>query len=492
MLLHDGVFTYDDLAKSTDLSNKTVRNMMDKVAAFYSEFHIQIEKKPGYGITLIGTEKDKFDCYHECLKQLKVPAPASSEIRQNIILFSLLVSDSPIRISTLEDMLFITRPSIYHDLGAIESYLAKFSIELSRSRRDGLRLITGEKRRRYCLTDWASLMQSEDLANYQVYPALIRFQQMIRNASERRFIQKFINDIAVSTNHSISSVSLNRAVTFLIVGISRVREEHFVNLNLQILNKISSISIYTAFRSNISLIEKRFAVSFREQEIIYFASVISSYMTSNYESLVKESKNTARILTAIDNCYRFLLTQVQPFNHEYFSQSLFPFFDSILQSMNYDFDIFNPNTSLIKESFPELFDICEQMKPIIFKDLGINLPESGAATITLLLADIRERYCSEIRCCMVVHEHSFERNLLTSTLRNIIPNLILITVDNLNSTDLSEIDLLLIDDPSYECSSVPCFVLPPLITGEFKDLIDPTISQIRHEKKSRFLIKRPN
>ncbi len=488
MLTKNGsTFTYDQIAENCGLSNKTIRNYMKEIDRFLSQYNLKTVKQAGLGIYIDGSEQDRAACYQDCLKKSKSNRQLNSHLRKNIILFSLLTSSTPIRMNTLEKLLFITRPSIYHDLSELDIYCSRFDIKINRSKTRGIYLDAGEKRRRYCLVDLSYQLKSENIDDYAGYYSLYQFLQIIHSARYEHFLASFIKDIASTVGYSISRENSIRAVLFILVTVYRIKNNFNATLNLDILNKIANIHLYNEIKSRIGILNDKFDVQFNESEVVYISSQLSSYMSSDFNNIYAESRHAEVIMSIIEDFCSILKDLVKPFDRNYLSSQLFPFIEKSMQSTNYNFDIFNPNTETIKSNYKELFQICLLINPVMLKYTGVQFPESGIASITLIMADIQERSISSLRCAYQSDDSGIERNLVSSLLKNAIPNMELTIVSKGTEINPADYDLILTDEKKTDSTQIPICILPDVITQDFLKFIIPLVQDIKNRKRKSFI-----
>lgn len=488
MLTENGdTFTYDQIAENCGLSNKTIRNYMKEIDRFLSQYNLKTVKQAGYGIYIDGSEQDRTACYQDCLKKSKSIKQLNSHLRKNIILFTLLTSSTPIRMNTLEKLLYITRPSIYHDLGELDIYCSRFDIKIIRSKTRGIYLDAGEKRRRYCLVDLSFQLKSENIDDYDGYYSLYQFLQIIHSARYEHFLVSFIKDIAGSVGYSISRENSTRAVLFILITVYRIKNNYNVSLNLDILNKIANIHLYNEIKNRIGILNDKFDVQFSESEVVYISSQLSSYMSSDFNNIYAESRHAEVIMIIIEEFCDILKDKVKPFDQKYLSSQLFPFIEKSMQSTNYNFDVFNPNTETIKKNYEDLFQLCLLINPIMLKHTEVQFPDSGIASIALIMADIQERSISSLRCAYQSDDSEIERNLVFSILKNAIPNMELAIVPKDAAIKQSDFDLLLTDEKKTDSTQIPVCILPDVITQDFLKLIIPLVQEIKNRKRRSFI-----
>ncbi|MEG0359648.1 MAG: PRD domain-containing protein [Anaerorhabdus sp.] len=491
ILLQERTFTYQNLADTLHLSSKTIRNQIDDVEDFLNKYNIELYRQAGVGIELVGKRQDILNCYKQCLIEIKDSHELSSTIRKNIIIFSLLTKSKKVTMSYLEDLLFITRPSIYNDLKEIEKFFEVNDVVIEKTRKTGIELICGEKRRRKCLLDWATLMLKEDKVNYYSYPEIINYMDYIFgdfNNHYRTYLRNFILNIENLAKFKITHSELERTITLFLISFDRIKSGNTITINQELKKKIKNIHILEFIKENESKLNSKFNIQLNENEILYLASLLSSNSTSSFEVAFQESSNPKLLFEIIDIFYNTLQDHMIEFDKDYFRVKLFPYLEKVMQKSNFEYDLYNPNEDTIKVLYPKLFSLANLINPIMMKIVNKDLPSSGIATITLLLADISLIQINKLVCYYVVANNIFEQDLNIHTLKNNIPNLEVVTDDNIIDFSDSEIDFIISSEP-IETVKVPVFIAPQVFTPEFLVLLKQNVKDIVEKKSNSFFKK---
>ncbi len=130
-LLENDDVIIDDICLKLNLSNKTIRNELKKIALnnFLDKYGLILQSIPGHGIKIIGTLGDKKKAKFELDKKdaldeffLKNP--------QYYIINKLLFSKKKISISQLETSIYSSRSTIYKKIEEIRKYIKLYNLTL--------------------------------------------------------------------------------------------------------------------------------------------------------------------------------------------------------------------------------------------------------------------------------------------------------------------------------------------------------------------------
>ena len=137
--------TASSLAKQLALSEKTVRTYLKHTEPLLSDFVLSLMRKPGCGITLSGSRENMMRLQNYLLKEkTHCPLVAPME-RVSYILYSLLRFSHTLHMYQLEEILHISRSSLYADIRRADQWLRTYHLTITHTR-SGIQITQGEKR----------------------------------------------------------------------------------------------------------------------------------------------------------------------------------------------------------------------------------------------------------------------------------------------------------------------------------------------------------
>ena len=485
MLTEKDLFTYESISQKVNLSNKTIRNNMPEIISLFQKYNINIQKSPGIGIRLFGRKEDILKCYKYCESMIHKSTHISSEIRQNIITFLLLTSFRKVTISSLERRLYITRPSIYNDLKNIITFLSKYNIILTKSRKNGLCISSGEKRIRHCLLDLTFHMLESNLSSYSLIPELYQYLSTVSKSTAIQRIRNFILTTAKETSSEITESDLFRAILFVYIAFYRMQNQYFTSLNTSIENKIKNSFVREYLINNLKDLSRYFGVQLSEEEAIYITAQLSVYLSSKDEFICHDYPNQISTLDFTKQFTAHLNTIIKIKNISAFEKQLYPFLEKTMQKFNFDYDCYNPNTNLIMQQYPKLFKIASSINTFTEHSVYVTLPNDAIATITLLLASVQEKQAATIVCGFWSQVHSFKKELFLNILHTSILHMKLVDLKNEAELKSFKGDLILSTTESLH-TTVEVIPIPELINQEFIHLLNEKIQDIRQKKRASF------
>ncbi len=486
--------TYDSIAKELQVSSKTIRNQIHDVESFLHTYQISLQKRAGIGISVAGSEASILAAYQECARYVNTQQGYDQNIRQTIILYLLLSHKKRITMQTLEDMLYITRPSIYRDLETIEKRLQQYDIKLKKTRKDGIYLETGEKRRRQAIYDWAMeaqamnhLLLTADISSYLAY----LFSEQTR---ERKYVKELMDYIQKVCDTNIILDEYERIIVLFLISFYEIRNNRYVSLHHETSNKIKNKKILETLQAQIPTLEGKFSITPTTEEIIYLSAVISSAKSHNYLATNLESSNPTLIRKVISEFCAELRHYTQPFDEDYMQEELFPYLEKLLQKSNFAFDFYNPLASDMIQNYPHHFELALLLNPIMLKHVDLVLPSREIASIALLLAHLQERTIHQFNAYYFYSQGYFESSYATALINHNVPYIKIIKtlpITSFSQIDLNNVDILL-SNQLLPVKKIPAFVIPALPDNTFLIRFRESMQVLYDDKKASFFLKKRN
>ncbi len=260
--------TAQDLADRLHVSRRTIFNNLEEAREICSlqEAEIFSQKAKGYKLK----SSAQLDSYLE--NQAGFYEQIYKSERKFYIIYLLLVEDESIRIKELEDILYVSRPTVYKMLHETEKWFEKFDIELRIERR-GVRILYGERRYREALKCWIA----EVIKTIQIKEANHDTSDHLKL---RKSAYEFLNDDFQRIRSTIEIIctefrihcSMHEMINLAIlleVVIYRNKKGHTVSLSNRLLNLIIDIYTEDEIRKVGDIIQYKLNIDFPKNEIVY-------------------------------------------------------------------------------------------------------------------------------------------------------------------------------------------------------------------------------
>ncbi|WWL94481.1 HTH domain-containing protein [Pediococcus acidilactici] len=144
-LIHHGVVHYEQIAKATKLSKRSIANYLDIIENDAQPFNLKLTRKPNVGIYLNGQLRNKQDF----LAALKLHSGfTSKEARIRYLLTKLLDADRSYTLNELADDLYVSRSTLESDFKQIREFFNEHHVKIKRGANGIAIRASGEQRER--------------------------------------------------------------------------------------------------------------------------------------------------------------------------------------------------------------------------------------------------------------------------------------------------------------------------------------------------------
>ena len=455
ILLNDQTFTFRKIADELDLSEKTVRNQLDEIQDFLVRYHLTLKTIPGTGSMIVGTALDRADAYAEILDVHHANPLIRNKDRLFIILYRLLNSDRPCYVHELEDILYVSRSSLYKDLKEVENWLSKMKIGLIINRKKGISLMTGEKRTRLALVKLLSEISLEFMTLYasdlQEYLLSTIIESSDHGQAARLILQKLERESGlIFEPEEVDRLRLNLLITF-----DRIRQGHTVSLTAEVLSRLQN-TLWVKYLANcLTDIKHGFGIELSPNELYYLSGIFLSSKSKPIEPLSHEP--LIRSATTIAQEFTKLVTDIIKLpKASSFTQEIEAHILSVLQKSQYIWECVNPIKTEIKAQFPNSYLLAQRITPLFQTHAGLEINDDEVAYIAMHIMSALEQARRPLKTVFVFDKTPSEVRYAISMIKNHIAEVKIIKI-----VQTKEITLELIDESELILSSYP---LPKSIT----------------------------
>ncbi|MEM5594891.1 HTH domain-containing protein [Niallia circulans] len=138
--------TIKGIAEHVNVSERTIHRDLKNVESILKDFHLQMNKKAGVGVKIVGNPNDIYQLRVSILKQDYIEYTPDERII--VALCTLLDHQEPIKLFSLAKELGVTTATVSNDLDKLEPIIAKYDLQLMRKRGYGIELVGTEEDKR--------------------------------------------------------------------------------------------------------------------------------------------------------------------------------------------------------------------------------------------------------------------------------------------------------------------------------------------------------
>lgn len=494
------------IAEKLNVSNKTIRNDLKNVEKILAENNLRLIKKTGVGIYIEGDEKTKLKMISNIKSYNQVNKQYTSSDRQLYILNQLLADNKKITTTSLQNELFISRPSVYKDLEKVKEWLKKRDIEVVCDKKKGIKLQAGEKRIRKAMFDLFFL--SED------YDEVLDILESINNSSNVNYAS--INYFSYSQKEDILGVDYEKVNNIILrledmfdikftatdltrltikysLAISRMMDGKFVDMKESTLKDLQELSKYEKIVEVTKAIEAEFDISIPVEEIGYLFGITIVSKTHfddidwniNEKMLVINKIVTQEIIELTKESYHIS-------DEDSFNNGLIHHLKSVTNKIKYGLDFHNTIVDEIKINYPNAFEIALKSKSIFEEYYSYEIPIEEVGYIALHIAAAIERSKEPLSTYIVYHSSYSEIKLMIEILKNNFNQLKIqkvIPISMIDGINQDEIDIVITTQKLEEELDTNTVVLPTVLIDDDMQKFAKILREIYGKQNDKHLKK---
>lgn len=508
LISNNKVLTISQISKKVNASNKTIRNDLVFIQKLFGENNLKLVKKTGIGIYVEGTEQAKLNMLSMLKNYKSTGSQYTSGDRQLYILNQLLTNKKMVTINSLQNELFISRPSVYKDLERVKTWLANRDIELNYDKKNGFSLESGEKRIRKAMYDFFSSSEEYD----RVMKIMEKFQESQKGYAATNFFSYEQKDDFLDIDlNTVGSIIINledklnikftmddfaKLTIKYAISISRIKKGCFVTMkettikDLQALDNFYSIE---ELRNQIKTVFNIKEVPLEELAYLFGITIVSK---THFEDISwNVNKKTMVVNKILAQEIIELTKESYHIDDEIsFYNGLVHHLKSVTNKIKYNLEFYNENIDEIKNNYPDAFAIAQQSTSIFKYFYDKQIPLAEISYIALHIAAAIERSKHPLKTYVVYHNSYSQIKLLIEFLKNNFNQLNIIKVfpiSMLNQVDDKDIELLISTKKIKEETTFPSIVLPTVLSQSEIITFGQYIMRLYEESNAKRLRRMP-
>lgn len=490
LLYQDCPITINQLAGKLGVSNKTIRNDLDKLEDYLKKANIRLVRKPGVGVSVEGSERNIRLAREMCQNKKKVYiVPYSPEMRRRYILKCLLFNTKRYRTKDFARNLFVSTKTIYKDLIEVEKWLEKHNLRLERQQ-TYLTIDGDEGEFRKTITHFIKESMngensSKDMTTRysgRMNRSTYVFLKSLVNLDYRK-IERLLEQLEDDLDIQFSQESFDSLIVHIAITIKRIYLKKEIVLPEETLHRVQNTKEYRYVKKMVGQLEDTFHVKFSIHEICYLTlHILGGKLDVNKiegKNLpFKETKEfdlAKRIAEKIISIASDVLGIDLNHDEELYN-GLVLHLRPTINRLKYGLSLDNPLLEEIKANFPQIYGVGWICSTVFQKVLGVKIPESEIGYIVTHLAAAVERKKIRIKTLVVCHTGIGTTKLLVAKLESYFPELEIVNIvptNNLKEYDFTNIDVVI--------STVPIKMNIPYI------VVSPVLSDYDIEKLEQFV-----
>ncbi|WML55613.1 BglG family transcription antiterminator [Neobacillus sp. PS3-12] len=483
--------TAEWMARELGVSDRTIRNEIKELQSQCSSLGVIIESVRGKGYLLEIKDYEVFEKeYSSNLNEAIDKSKSDFSEQENRVLYILkrfLLEKEPIKIESLEEELFVSKPKVQNDLKIVREILESYKLKLVTRPHYGTQVEGEEYMKRLCLSNYILSRNSNLIIESNSFQVLDKklFEKI------KEIIIKKVNEYKVE----ISDIALENLATHITIGCKRI-EEGFVIENLE--HDLTGKYPFERIVANeiVKRVEVLIGLKFPQSETNYIiVHLLGTKLI--HKSTLKEFSEFDEVNNIIQCMMERLKSELNWDFHgdQEFIQAMTLHIRPAMNRLRYNMNIRNPLLNDIKRKYPSAFEGAAIASKCIEEYLEVEVGEHEIAYIALHIGVALERIKTikkkPKRVIVVCASGVGSARLLFYRLKNVFKDeMEIVTSTNyyqLKEYDLSSIDFIISTIPIKEEIGVPVQVVNTFLGEEDIENIREGLSPVKKNEEHSYL-----
>lgn len=373
LLASDNYISSYEIANSTGISRRRVRDEMKNVKNILASLHLNLLSKPSQGYYIEGKSSQDLTELQSIINKKERDddslIPSLPDERSSYILSRLINSKDYVKLETLADELLVSRATIANDLSSIKTEFKKYGLKFNQKPNYGIYISGPETGKRKCLVD--GIFKSLNVSDMY-----FDFLDTYFNSPDYEIIQ-ILREYAIS----ISDISLIDFLISFSISAARISCGYLINQKTKDFEKYQNRTEYFAAKKLAIYAKEHFDVKFDEYEIQNVTIQLickrsTRELTFIYNERIVNLQN--EILNKIKE--QTLIT----FDDEHFSKAFPLYLKYTLIRQKYGEKIRTPLYEDIQYDYPLAYYLAQIVSNVIKEHTLIPLSRSEITNFTIL------------------------------------------------------------------------------------------------------------
>ena len=396
LLLQENSFqTTADIGARLSVSSKTISRQIPKVEEVLNGVGLQLEKKSGAGIKIIGSEVKRY----AIAKQLESGEKKeyTPNERRSIIISKLLSSREPIKLFVLSSAVHVTDSTISNDLDKLEPWFREQGLKLLRKPGLGVSLLGDERDLRRAIVRYIYehvgeerlLILMQDNLPDEPIAQVSKFLLELIDAGEWRRLEQMIRVTENDLGYKLSDNAFIGLVVHLSLVVRRIKNHEAVTVDEETCSRIRSSREFSAAKRLAEKISAAVEVHVPDSEVCYIAMHIlgarSRYSSASLGTI--SMMDNFRIVTLARQIMKRAakITGRDIEKNQSLLAGLVNHLAPTISRLKMHMDIRNPLLGEIQRHYPELMSLTKKCVAEVESEVGSPLPDAEIAYIAMHL-----------------------------------------------------------------------------------------------------------
>lgn len=451
LLRSSGPKASKDIASLLDITKRMVRYRQDLIQKWLEIREADLIVRPNYGIEIQASKEQKQTLIQELENTSGYSLILSKEERAQLLIFALLLDDSPLTSTDLVDELGISRTTLYKDLDEVERWFLDHHIRVKRKPGVGICLEAEEFQRRILLEEFILEVLGEPVfldVCFDVHDSLktelrgrIELLRKICALFDKLAVkdaQQIVKDIEHElgyqfTDNAYSSLVFQVALLFMLSSEGRT-----VAFGKETSQEIKFHSAYPIAAKALSGLESLLSLEEWENEKIYLTiQILCSQQRYTVSSIMGEEGPLGTI-PEVSEIVESILETASIYLHPSLREdrelrsALSYHLKTTLFRLKYELPIRNPILEDVRKRYPYIYKVAQMASIYLSSKTSKIIPEEEIGKITVHLAagmeKLRAQHVVQKKVIVVCGEGISTAWLVISRLNAVFPEIEVIEI----------------------------------------------------------------
>ena len=474
LLDDDQPLSVDTIAQRVGCSPKTIRNELNDIDRLALSYDLELRKKPGLGIHLVGESTQKLALL-AALRHGDGSIVLTPIDRQRNLLAKLFAENRPLLIKSLSLDYYVSRSTITKDIAELNQRLKAFNLRIDYLKGEGIAIVGDEADQRKAL---AKLVPLNDQGSQILYSdeesvGSPLFLQRFKDALQVDYgrVESIVNEAESQLGFRFSTEAKVNLIIHLAIAVKRTLQGNPITLTDELIQTLDDQREYAIAEHTAHRLEIEFGGRLPKAETYYIllhfmgAKRLQEGLDLLDFKLSSDTPDLERIITELirrvqSDLNLFLESDAQLFN------SLLLHLKPTLNRLKYGLSLENPLYHQIQNSYPGLCETLTVHSDLFKLHFEIDMPSHEIAYLALHFAAAQERNTKPIRALVMCASGLGTAQLIVAKLRRAFTNLNIVdVVSSLDASRYSEADIDLIISTIPVSSPIKTVVINALMTA---------------------------
>lgn len=375
------------LAEQTGISKRTVQRELEYIEASLKGYELRFLSKTGVGVWLEGDEEEKRRLSLDIGSRDMYDAGNREERRKRLIL-EILKEKGLRKLFYYSSQFGVSEATISTDLEAVEKWLNKYGLYVSRKPGSGIAIDGSEECYRKAIRafiheniDTEVLRQSFEQEHDRTYYESVKKSNIGKVLNDE--IMKRVMDCIARIDHArmltLTENSYAGLVIHISIAINRILKNEVIEANQSWQEFLPEDEDYQLAEVIVAELEEEFEIDIPKTEVSYICLHIKG---AKHEKIRWNGKNGSELgsremqqlvnamIDAYDPGQAYLLKQ-----DEEFVQGLLAHLQPTLVRLMHGMQIQNPVLEDIKSNYPAIYEKCQRVAAVLEERVGASVPE---------------------------------------------------------------------------------------------------------------------